>query len=167
MKARKGMTLVEAMLAGSIAALAVLALMEGLVVIAKIGNENSRLLAAEAYAWDTAWKWLNKPWDNLNGSTTWQWYPNENGAVISDDDCHEINAWPGSEPRCYVRVRQQDGAVIPRHGVSQYQAKVIEVDVEWGPAGARKRLNAFGGTATPNYHVPVSVVKGSIERGRN
>ena len=166
MKSRKGMTLVEVMLAGSIAAFAVLALMEGLAVIAKVGRENSRLLAAEAYAWDTAWKWLNKPWDNLNGSTTWQWYPNEAGYTVSDADCHEINAWPGSEPKCYVRVRAQSGVANPRHGVTQYEAKIIEVDVEWGPSGDRKRLNAFGGTTTPSYHVPIGVVKCSIERGR-
>lgn len=166
MKSRRGMTLVEAMLAGAIAAFAVLALMEGLVVIAKISNENSRLLAAEAYAWDTAWQWLNMPWDSLNGSTAWQWYPNVEGYTISDSDCHEINAWPGSEPKCYVRVRTLPGSQNPRHGVTQYVAKIIEVDVEWGPSGDRKRLNAFGGTATPSYHIPVSVVKGPIERGR-
>ena len=63
--ARGGFTLVEIMLAGAIAVLATLALMEGLVVSAKISHENSELLAADAFAWDTAWRWLNKPYDEL------------------------------------------------------------------------------------------------------
>ena len=45
--ARGGFTLVEVMLAGAIAVLMTLALMEGLVVAAKISHENSQLLAAD------------------------------------------------------------------------------------------------------------------------
>ena len=63
MKARRGVTLVEVMLAGSIAVLLTLACLEGVIVSTRIAHENSQLLAAEAYAWDTAWRWLNKPYD--------------------------------------------------------------------------------------------------------
>ena len=73
--ARGGFTLVEVMLAGAIAVLMTLALMEGLVVAAKISHENSELLAADAFAWDTAWKWLNKSYDEL---------PAQTGGVVYD-----------------------------------------------------------------------------------
>ena len=63
--ARGGFTLVEVMLAGAIAVLMTLSLMEGLVVSAKISHENSELLAADAFAWDTAWKWLNNHLDEF------------------------------------------------------------------------------------------------------
>ena len=62
--ARGGFTLMEVLLAGAIAVLMTLALMEGIIVAAKISRENSQLLAAEAFAWDTAWKWLNKAYDD-------------------------------------------------------------------------------------------------------
>ena len=74
MKARRGVTLVEVMLAGSIAVLLTLACLEGVIVATRISHENAQLLAAEAFAWDTAWKWLNKPYDELNNSTTARFY---------------------------------------------------------------------------------------------
>ena len=173
MKSRKGMTLVEVMLAGSIAAVSTLALMGSFAVIAKVGRENTQLLAAEAYAWDTAWTWLNKPYDKLKVSTSassyGSWYPSDAGAetTISDADCHALNLWPGSPPKCYVRVRARTGKDVtsPPHGVTGTEWKEIQVDVEWGPSGARKRLNAFGSTTVPNCRIPISVTKCSIERG--
>ena len=90
MKSRKGMTLVEVMLAGSIAAVSTLALMGSFAVIAKVGRENTQLLAAEAYAWDTAWTWLNKPYDKLKVSTSassyGSWYPSDAGAETTISD---------------------------------------------------------------------------------
>ena len=55
MKLRRGMTLVEVMLAGAITVFVTLTLMEGLIVANKISHENAQMMAAEAYAWDTAW----------------------------------------------------------------------------------------------------------------
>ena len=46
--ARAGFTLVEMMLAGAITMLMTLALLEGLIVSARISRENSELLAADA-----------------------------------------------------------------------------------------------------------------------
>ena len=171
MKARKGMTLVEVMLAGAIAGLVMLSLMEGLVVVAKLGNENSRLLAAEAYAWDTAWKWLNKSNENLNGAVSWQWYPSSQGRTLTsaeaNEECPELNEWPGSTPKIYIRARARKGSdfTAPPHGVAETEWKEIEVDVEWGPAGDRKRLNAFGSNSISNFNIPIRVCKGPIERG--
>ena len=173
MKSRKGMTLVEVMLAGSIAAFSVLALMEGLIVIAKVSRESSQILAAEAYAWDTAWEYLNVSFEKLkvptSASNYGNWYPSDNGqeTTISDADCHALNLWPGSPPKCYVRVRARTGLDVanPPHGITGTAWKEIQVDVEWGPSGGRKRLNAFDSANTPNCHIPISVTKCSIERG--
>ncbi len=176
MKSRKGMTLVEVMLAGSIAAFSVLALMEGLIVIAKVSRESSQILAAEAYAWDTAWKWLNISYEKLSGSTNWS--PSDQGLemAISEADCHALNIWPGSPPKCYVRGRGRTGVDVmnPPHGITGTTWKEIQVDVEWGPSGDRRCLNKFtspGLNLTPRTttarvcHIPISVTKCSIERG--
>ena len=72
--ARGGFTLVEVMLAGALAVLATLSLMEGLIVSAKISHENSELLAADAFAWDTAWRWLNKSYEELPDATAGRTY---------------------------------------------------------------------------------------------
>ena len=59
------MTLIEVILAGSIAVLMTLALLEGIIVSTKISHENAQLLAAEGYAWETAWRWLSKASNDL------------------------------------------------------------------------------------------------------
>lgn len=157
------------MLAGAIAVLMTLALMEGLVVAAKISHENSELLAADAFAWDTAWKWLNKQYDELPAQTTGVAYDSATDAVgmgISTNDCPELGFdRTGGDPRVVVRVVMCTGAgAVARHG-SNLSAKRIDVDVEWGPAGDRKCLNGLCGDGIASYGRPVSVYKGQIERG--
>ena len=117
MKARRGVTLVEVMLAGSIAVLLTLACLEGVIVATRISHENAQLLAAEAFAWDTAWKWLNKPYDELNNSTTARFY-SDNGSgyfVVSSNACpmlcRELNG--GADARLYVRVALLSGSSSP------------------------------------------------------
>ncbi len=165
MKARPGVTLVEVMLAGSIAVLMTLALMEGLIVAAKISNENSQLLAADAYAWDTAWKWFNKKYDDLSaGGTGGIVY---SGLVASNECptlCRELT---GSDARMAVRVRDVS---VNRHNVV-VPAREIVVDLAWGPASDRKSLNGMfngavtGEGSTRSFNHPVSVLKCEIDRG--
>ena len=175
--ARGGFTLVEVMLAGSIAVLATLALMEGLIVAAKISHENSELLAADAFAWDTAWRWLNKSYEDLPDTTTWTTYDltidgdfkrdaTYGMLGASTNDCPVLNrANTGGDPRVVVRIVTCDGAgAVARHGAS-VRAKRIDVDVEWGPANDRKCLNGLREDGIAQYHHPVSVYKCSIERG--
>ena len=111
------------MLAGSIAVLFTLSLMEGLIVAAKISNENSQLLAADAYAWDTAWKWFNKKYDDLATS-------NANGIIyqgtVSSNECPMIcRQLVGSDAKVGVRVRT---VTVIRHSIETV-ARQIEVDV--------------------------------------
>ena len=166
MKARRGVTLVEVMLAGSIAVLLTLACLEGVIVSTRIAHENSQLLAAEAFAWDTAWRWLNKPYDELNNSTSPKFYPDAGYSVVSSNDCpmlcKELNG--GSDAKLYVRVQLLTGSAMPvRHGDSA-AVKRIDVDVEWGAATSRRRLNSLS-TSGRSFSIPVSVYKGQIDRG--
>jgi len=166
MKARRGVTLVEVMLAGAIAVLLTLACLEGVIVATGMAHENAQLLAAEAYAWDTAWRWLNKPYDDLNNSTTAKFYPDAGYSVVSSNDCpmlcKELNG--GADAKLYVRVRLLSGSAAPlRHGASA-AVKRIDVDVEWGPPTSRRRLNSLS-TSGKSFSIPVSVYKCQIDRG--
>jgi hypothetical protein len=166
MKARRGTTLVEVMLAGGIAVLLTLAFMEGVAVSARIAHENAQLLAAEAYAWDTAWRWLNKPYDALNGSATARFYPDAGYETVASNACpmlcRELNG--GSPAKVYVRVALLSGAsALARHGTTA-EVKRIDVDVEWGPPSARRCLNGLVSGAR-SWSVPVSVFKGPVDRG--
>lgn len=166
MRMRRGATLVEVALAGAIAVLLTLAFMEGIAVAARISHENSQLLAAEAYAWDTAWKWLNKPYDELNNTATVAFYPSAAGETVSSNACpvlcRALNG--GADAKVFVRVTFLTGASALRRHEADAEAKLIEVDVEWGPASDRRCLNGLASGAR-SYSVPVSVYKGPLERG--
>lgn len=170
MKARRGVTLVEVALAGALATLLALAFMEGVIVSSRIAHENAQLLAAEAFAWDTAWKWLNKSYDDLNGAATAKFYPDAGYATVSSNDCpmlcRELNG--GADARVYVRVAYLSGSAGPlRHG-ERATGKRIDVDVEWGAVGDRRHLWGSGSglsSAPKGYSIPISVFKGPIERG--
>lgn len=166
MRMRRGATLVEVALAGAIAVLLTLAFMEGIAVAARISHENSQLLAAEAYAWDTAWKWLNKPYDELNNTATAAFYPSAAGETVSSNACpvlcRALNG--GADAKVFVRVTYLTGASALRRHEADAEAKLIEVDVEWGPASDRRCLNGLASGAR-SYSVPVSVYKGPLERG--
>jgi len=163
MKARKGVTLVEVMLAGGIAVMMTLSIMEGLIVAAKISNENSQLLAADAYAWDMAWKWFNKKYDDLATADV-------NGIIyqglVSSNECPVLcKELVGSDARVGIRVR----TVTERRHSVEAVTRQIDVDMAWGPASDRKSLNGmFNGvveSGTRSYSHPVSIRKCKIDRG--
>ena len=174
-RSRGGFTLVEVMLAGSIAVLMTLALMEGIIVAAKISRENSQLLAAEAFAWDTAWKWLNKAYDDLPAQAgdgvrydltidgDFKRDTTHGMLGASTNDCPElVAAKVGAAPRIVVRVVLCPA--LSRHGKT-LKAKRIDVDVEWGPEGDRKCLNGLCGANIASYGRPISVYKSPVNRG--
>ena len=166
MKARRGVTLVEVMLAGSIAVLLTLACLEGVIVSTRIAHENSQLLAAEAYAWDTAWRWPNKPYDELNNSTSPKFYPDAGYSVVSSNDCpmlcKELNG--GSDAKLYVRVQLLTGSAAPvRHGEAA-AVKRIDVDVEWGRTTSRRRRDSLS-TCGRRVSIPVSACRWQRDRG--
>lgn len=71
---RRGVTLAECMVASAVLGLLVLVLLSGVTVATRIADDNAQLLAAEAVAWDAAWKRFNEDYDNLDPSevTGWQ-----------------------------------------------------------------------------------------------
>lgn len=169
MRFRRGATLVEVMLAGAIAVMLALVLMEGVIVAAKVSHENAELLAADAYAWDVAWKWLNKKYGDLPEATVGQVYStaSANYKIVFDEvDCPALRrAATGGDPKVVVKVTHfKDATGIRRHGMT-VEAKRIDVDVAWGPTGERKSLNGLAETSALDYGHPVSVYKCAIDRG--
>lgn len=167
MRSKRGVTLVEVMLAGAITAMLALAVMQGVIVSVKICHENSELLAAEAYAWDTAWKWLNKKDeeidDSLDSSAEITFYPNANGFSVASNDCPVIyRDGVGGAAKCYVSVRRVEWL----SGAETMRAKRIDVDVEWGSPGDRRCLNQLVSTTEKTYNVPITLYKCSIDRGK-
>ena len=143
-RARGGFTLVEAMLAGAIAVLATLALMEGLVVAAKVSHENAELLAADAFAWDTAWRWLNKNNNDFDRDAAGCRAPDGAVANLASGDCPAIYR-DDPRPTCRVKIwtcggSGADGTNAPVRFGAAVETRRIDVEVAWGPASARRSL---------------------------
>lgn len=65
-RSKAGVTLVEVMLAGAMTIIAVLVMLEGVIVAAKITHENAEALRADGNAFDVMWERFNKPYGELN-----------------------------------------------------------------------------------------------------
>ena len=140
---KKGFSLVECMLAGSITCLMVLVLFEGIIVASKIAHENSQYLAASDYAFDLAWQKFNESKDTLKNHQAYN--------TITVSETISSNAAPalfysGSPAMSYVSYYRVEE---PTNGV------FISVNVEWGPSGSRKRLNSKSGTTCPSLNKEV------------
>ena len=136
-RAKRGVTLVEVMLAASILALMVLALFEGIAVSARIARENAEYLQADAYAFDLAWKRYNESYGalrNLVSATAPQ--------RTYDEDLVEAAApmlyRAGSPAKSHTTITR----VIDPDDASNELGVLISVDVEWGAADARRSLSA-------------------------
>ena len=126
MKARRGVTLVEVMLAGGIMVLASLAIFEGIIVSTRIAHENAEILKAEAVVWDAVWKKFNEDYEKM-GPQTFTW-------VVSS------NAAPDLVRSGYAAPVLTLSVTIPQaEGFDELRC--IEGDIEWGPTGRRKRLS--------------------------
>ena len=160
-RGRQGITLVEVMLAGAIVSILMGAFLAGIVTSAKVSRENSEILAAEAYAWDTAWKWFNKRNEELNDSEEPTFYPAGSWAEVSSNECPMI--YRAEAPaRCFVRVTGK----VPVDAEASAFVKCIDVNVEWGASGSRRRLNLVGAAAdAESCNVPVTIFKSPIDRG--
>lgn len=129
-RSKAGVTLVEVMLAGAIVTIVSLALFEGVAVAARIAHENSQLLAADAYAWDTVWKRFNEA----------------GGALLDQAD---------SMNPCFRHVTTLPMAAAPALHLANSPARctvtisncvnigvMIAADVEWGPSSSRRHTSA-------------------------
>lgn len=115
---KAGFSLMELMVAGSVLLLMSLALLEGIVVAAKIARENSEHLAAEALAFDIAWTRFNEEYKGLaaNPTTTY---------TFSTNDTPVLASWPRS---------QISSRVSTTNGIA---GKFIVSRVAWGPNNER------------------------------
>lgn len=137
-RAKRGVTLVEVMLAASILALMVLSLFEGIAVSARIARENAEYLQADAYAFDLAWKRYNENYSSLRNLIG----KNQTRVELPSEEITEEAApmlyRAGSVAKSYTTIRR-----IPDPSDASAELGVlISVDVEWGAAGARRRLSA-------------------------
>lgn len=156
MKGRRGITLMETLVAGAIAALALTVACEGVVVATDLARGNAKKLAAEAFAWETAWTWLNRRYDDVQAG--------DYRTTISSNDCPAIcRAQTGHDASLLVRV--QGPVQITRHG-QPVSAKRIDVDVAWGRSDRRISLNGLADSSAATRGIPVVVWKTDIERGQ-
>ncbi len=156
MRARRGITLIETMVAGGISAIVLTAAFEGLVVATKVAHENAQILSAEAFAWETAWTWLNRRYTDVEAGTY--------GGAVASNDCPAVcRAATGAE--AVLRVQVQAPQEITRHGET-VTAKRIAVDVAWGKAGHRRSLNGLAEAGAASCGLPIVVWKTETERGQ-
>jgi len=125
MAGRRGVTLVETMLAMCIVMLLSLVTFEGIIVSSRIAHDNAELLKAEAVAWDAVWKKFNESYDKM-GPQTFTF------SLAS-------NAAPDLAKSGYAAPVVTVSVTIPDSSFSHLRC--IEGDVAWGPAGRRRRLS--------------------------
>ena len=137
-RAKRGVTLVEVMLAASILALMVLALFEGIAVSARIARENAEYLQADAYAFDLAWKRYNENYGSLRNLIGKNQTLVEFPAEEITEEAAPMLYRARSVAKSYTTIRRITDPTDP----SVELGVLISVDVEWGAAGARRRLSA-------------------------
>lgn len=136
---RRGVTLVEIMVAGAILALLSIALFNGSGLAVRLVQENAEFLAADAFAFDLALKRSRESYAKLGEIRA-----ERNGQAI--EETISSNAVPilyrtGSPvlARTWIRWAKD------RNGQDDPNALQIAVDVEWGPGDDRRTLSARQG----------------------
>ena len=137
MRGRKGATLVELMLAGAILALVVTSLFEGVLVANRIAHENAELLAAQAIAADAVWWRFNERYDGKSGLDV----------ETLEYELFQDNT-PFKCPPVLCRYNRRPCLLINVSAIAEAgwdaEMRVITADVEWGPAGRRRKLSDSG-----------------------
>ena len=124
---RRGFTLLECMLAGSLLCLLSVAFLKGIGVTSRVAHENAQVLAADGVVWDAIWKKFNEDYDQLRVK-----------AAADEEELAEAAApelyVEGSPPVLSVRV-----SAVPGYP----DLREISADLEWGPASARRRYSDY------------------------
>lgn len=144
MRAHRGITLTEVMVAGAIFSLLALTLFEGVGLAARLSQENAEYLAADAYAFDLAYKRSRESFSELLKVLAAQ-----NGAAmretISSNACPVIfRPGSGNAATSLTRINWAKTA----DGYDDPNALLISVDVEWGPQNKRHALSDRFGRAS-------------------
>jgi len=134
---RKGFTLVECMLAGSILSIAAVGLMQGLGVLTRVAAENAEMLEADAVAWDALAVAFNGKYDDIAlGTTRRSLSAAEAPRLTSEETSRRLASGESAEAVLSLRVRN-----MPVGGTQAM--KSILCAVEWGGTGNRKALTNF------------------------
>ena len=147
---RRGVTLIEVTIAGTLLAILSLTFFEGVGLAARISQENAEYLAADAYAFDLAYKRSCESYANLLNVRN-----SKLGAVmretISSNACpvlyREGNA---NAAQALTRINWAKTA----SGTDDPNALAISIDVEWGAANRRRLLS--------NRFSPAVIVKSGV-----
>ena len=131
MDSRRGMTLVEVMVAGAILTLLTVALFQGIILASRIARENAELLQAEGVAWDAVWMAFNEDYDRLRGQC-----PSVRTVTLSEDMAPELAGY-AQAPTLTVSLSRAREIVDGR----PVDFVAIEGDVEWGPSGRRRKVS--------------------------
>lgn len=165
---RKGVTLVEVMLAVSMICLVSLGLFEAVILATRITHENSEFLAADALAWDIAWKRFNESYEDLSASV--RGYSNPIVDTVDTSRGREESAapvlWYGND--CPVKVYTVITNATYRIGSTQSEwvnGLNIHVNVEWGPSNNRRSLSSVRNKRTKNYNHDIGIFRGDNKRG--
>ena len=124
---RKGFTLVECMVAGSLLCLLAVAFLKGIAVTSRIAHENAQVLAADGVVWDAIWKKFNEDYDSLR--------------VKSAADTEELTA--AAAPELYVESAPPVLSVRVSAVRGYPDLREISADLEWGPPAARRRYSDY------------------------
>ena len=143
-KGKRGVTLIEVMLAGAILTLLSLALFNGISVAARIAHENAELLSAEAVVWDAVWKRFNEDYSTSIRNSAANGWVEETLTSNAAPALAVYGTASGAMPKLKLRVSEISETLC-----------CIEGDLEWGPANKRRTLSDI---------CPVFVYRG--EQGR-
>ena len=129
-KGKRGVTLIEVMLAGAILTLLSLALFNGISVAARIAHENAELLSAEAVVWDAVWKRFNEDYSTSIRNAVANGWVEETLTSNAAPALAVYGTASGAMPKLKLRVSEISETLC-----------CIEGDLEWGPANKRRTLS--------------------------
>lgn len=139
---RHGTTLVEVMLAGAMISTAVLSMLEGFTVAARICHENAELLKADNIAFDLLWRKFHQSYDDQLRQTENRANPPLTGGGATEQrtsdasspyrSAHTINTWPtypdSGGPSAY-KYREIVGGIENGRG-----GKWLSLRLQYGPS---------------------------------
>ena len=141
---KRGVTLIEVMLAGAILTLLSLALFNGISVAARIAHENAELLSAEAVVWDAVWKRFNEDYSTSIRNSAANGWVEETLTSNAAPALAVYGTASGAMPKLKLRVSSISETLC-----------CIEGALEGGPAHKRRTLSDI---------CPVFVYRGELGR---
>lgn len=145
---RRGVTLVEVMIAGMLLSFLAIILFEGAAFSARLAKKNAEYLAADAFAFDLAWKRFHEDYAKLKAMIP---SGRSSVAIVETISSTAVPALvPGTAATTGTRTsgtNANGGSPTAtttiawaknRNGSNDTTALALTVDVEWGPANDRR-----------------------------